>query len=735
MVLRFDSKPNICNPFSPPVRYALAVLAVVLATVMSWSIPVIGQRMMFLFFLFAIFEIALWLGMRRAVVATVLSLAAFNLLFMLPLWHSAPYQTFALNAGFCVLAVLVALSAHWHRRATRTLRKGKKYLSRAQAVAQTGSWLLDEPHHELYWSDEIYRLFGISKDVPFSYEMLIAAVHAEDRDRVERSWQAARQGETYDIEYRIVAAGDIKWVRARAEAERGVDGALLESFGTIQDVTERKQAEEKLHASEMRFKLLADLSARLLASENPQDVVEELCRSVMQHLRCDCFCNYLCDANSKLLHLNASVGIAAENIGGNQGLDYAAEVAEKVARKGMNIVVEDIRHCVAPNAAPAIASGIQAYACLPLLAQGRVLGTLAFGTRERTAFSSEDLQLMSTVADQVAIAIQRIIDKQQLALSQKRLSSIVESAMDAIVTVDAKHRIMMFNTAAEKMLGCSAEEALGSSFMRFIPERFRKTQTKDDCIFGQAGVNKRCIGESGNVMGLRADGQEFPIEASVSRTEVEGQQLCTLMLRDITERVRAEEIKRERLELQERLARVAATVPGAICTFRQRPDGSLCMPFASEVFEELYGLPPDEVAEDIGPLFAQIAAEKTRQNNKTIADCAHAMVPWHDTILYHHPQKGYIWIEGHFVPVRETDGGILWHGYVQDVTERKQAQEDLRDSYDELARFNRAAVGRELRLIELKKEVNALCLQLGCLPRYPLDFENETAPPLLKRTV
>lgn len=728
MVLRFNTKSDFhINELSPLVRYALALLAVALVTAATWYIPLIGQRTMFLLFLFAIFQIALWLGLKRAVMSTVLSLAVVNFLFLMPAWHAAPYHILVLNAGFCVLAGLVTLSAHLHRRSARALRKGKEYLDRAQAVARTGSWLLNVQRNELFWSDEAYRIFGIPKDVPLSYETFLIAVHPEDRDSVDRSWQAAMQGAPYDIEHRIVAAGEVKWVRARAELEYDSDGALRGGFGTVQDITERKQAEEKLHRSETRFKLLADVSARLLASENPEGVTEELCRAVMLHLECDCFCNYLIDMSGNGLRLNACAGIPAEQVGGIAWLDYGATVSNCVARDGTRIVAEDMQHCDEPLAAPAKAYGMQAYACHPLLAQGRVLGTLAFGTRLRTSFNAEELKLMSTVADQVAIAIQRIIDRQLLALSQKRLSGIVESAMDAIITVDAEQRVMMFNNAAEKMFGCPAAETVGTSVMRFIPERFRKAHGEGIRLFEQTGATRRRIGELGSIMGLRADGHEFPIEASVSQTEVEGKKLFTIILRDMTDRIRAEEIKRERLELQERLAKVAATVPGAICSFRLRPDGSTCVPFASQVFEEVYGIKPEEVAEDAGPVFAHISAGDAEQINRSIAESARTMSPWHDTIRYRHPIKGDIWIEGHFVPVREADGSILWHGYVQEVTERKRAEDDLRDTYEELARFNRAAVGRELRLIELKKEVNALCHQLGCPPRYPLDFENETA--------
>ncbi|MCG3159090.1 MAG: Sensor histidine kinase RcsC [Acidobacteria bacterium] len=129
----------------------------------------------------------------------------------------------------------------------------------------------------------------------------------------------------------------------------------------------------------------------------------------------------------------------------------------------------------------------------------------------------------------------------QQAFDKEALAWIIESAMDAIVTVDGAQRIVLFNAAAEKMFGCSAEEALGLPLDHFIPERFRHAHRRRIREFGQTQVTKRTMGSLGAVYGLRANGEEFPIEASISQIEANGQKLFTVILRDITERKRAEE--------------------------------------------------------------------------------------------------------------------------------------------------------------------------------------------------
>jgi PAS domain S-box-containing protein len=135
---------------------------------------------------------------------------------------------------------------------------------------------------------------------------------------------------------------------------------------------------------------------------------------------------------------------------------------------------------------------------------------------------------------------------------EDRLEAVVRSAMDAILTVDAQQRIVLFNAAAEKVFGCSASEALGEPLDRFIPERFRAAHRAHIERFGRTGDTSRRMGMQMPLRALRADGSEFPIEAAISHATVHGQKLFTVILRDITERRNAEEeIRRSHEELRQ----------------------------------------------------------------------------------------------------------------------------------------------------------------------------------------
>jgi PAS domain S-box-containing protein len=135
---------------------------------------------------------------------------------------------------------------------------------------------------------------------------------------------------------------------------------------------------------------------------------------------------------------------------------------------------------------------------------------------------------------------------------EARVEAIMRSAMDAIITIDADQRIVLCNLAAEKMFGCTPDQAIGAPLDRFIPERFRAAHRTHIERFGRTGETSRRMGLQTALWALRADGTEFPIEASISQATVGGRKLLTVILRDITERTRAEqELRRADDELRD----------------------------------------------------------------------------------------------------------------------------------------------------------------------------------------
>lgn len=159
--------------------------------------------------------------------------------------------------------------------------------------------------------------------------------------------------------------------------------------------------------------------------------------------------------------------------------------------------------------------------------------------------------------------IRDITDRKQaeenLRTSQERLAAVIGSAMDTIITVDKDQRIIVFNAAAEKIFGCPAAEAIGQALERFLPERSREAHRNHVQLFGSTGVTSRSMHSPGVLYGRRTNGEEFPLEATISRVTIGGEKLYTVILRDITQR-KVMEAALMRSEKLATVGRLAATV-------------------------------------------------------------------------------------------------------------------------------------------------------------------------------
>jgi PAS domain S-box-containing protein len=143
--------------------------------------------------------------------------------------------------------------------------------------------------------------------------------------------------------------------------------------------------------------------------------------------------------------------------------------------------------------------------------------------------------------------------------SQERMGAIISSAMDAVITIGADQRILVFNAAAEKTFGCPAAVAIGQSLDRFIPAGFREAHRRYVEAFASSGTTSRSMQSPGILFGLRANDEEFPLEATISQVTVSGEKLYTVILRDLTQRMQTEQalIRSEKLAS---FGRMAATI-------------------------------------------------------------------------------------------------------------------------------------------------------------------------------
>ncbi len=253
------------------------------------------------------------------------------------------------------------------------------------------------------------------------------------------------------------------------------------------------------------------------------------------------------------------------------------------------------------------------------------------------------------------------------------LTGLVETCMDAIVTVDDRQRIVLFNPAAEKMFGYPAAEVMGQPLSLLIPERVRAAHTEHIRQFGESGQTARAMGVLGEVRGVRRSGEEFPIEASITQVTAQGRRLFTAILRDTTRRRQAEEILRQERDKARQYLNVievmmlALDSEGRITLINRK--GWQALGYDED---ELIGrnwfatsLPASEL-EAVQAVFRKLMAGEVApveyfENSVLTKTGEQRLVKWHNVIL------------------RDETGqavGTLSAG--EDITERKEAEEKLR---------------------------------------------------------
>ena len=235
------------------------------------------------------------------------------------------------------------------------------------------------------------------------------------------------------------ANGTILAVQLQSISFENDPSALISCRTALIDVTQERRSAEELRQSEARFRLFARTAERLLSSPNPQAIVNDLCREVMAHLKCDVFINYVIDPTGRLF-LNAYEGIPASEARKIEWLDYGVAVCGCVARDGKRIIAEDIQHVPDERTDFVRGFGVQAYCCHPLMNLGQLIGTLSFGTRSRQRFTEREIEVMRTVADQVAVAMQRVQVEEALRQFSAMLERRVEERTAAATALSRQLR-------------------------------------------------------------------------------------------------------------------------------------------------------------------------------------------------------------------------------------------------------------------------------------------------------
>lgn len=177
---------------------------------------------------------------------------------------------------------------------------------------------------------------------------------------------------------------------------------------------------------------------------------------------------------------------------------------------------------------------------------------------------------------------------------EQQLAGIIDSAMDAIVTINAQRTVVVYNRAAAEMFGIPIAQALGSDLDRFIPERHREIHKRDIAAYASFGDTRRRMGQLQELTALRADGTEFPIEVSIAKVGEGDQVLMTAVVRDLTERrgvelarqalIAADAANRAKTEFLSRMSHEIRTPLNAVLGFAQIGLRDSASPQSDEAF-------------------------------------------------------------------------------------------------------------------------------------------------------
>jgi len=324
--------------------------------------------------------------------------------------------------------------------------------------------------------------------------------------------------------------------------------------------------------------------------------------------------------------------------------------------------------------------------------------------------TEEGMMVLGTIVD----ITERKEAEEKLRRSQEQLAGVIGSAMDAIITIDDEQRIVLFNGAAERMFLFPAEDALGQPLDRFIPSRFRaghKHHVKD---FGNTHVTRRSMGTLGALYGLRADGEEFPIEASISQIESDGQKLYTVILRDITERKRSDEALKEQ-------ARMLDLAPVLIRDL----DGRII--FWNAGAEQMYGWTTTEALDKLSQSLLQTEFPRPIAEIKARLYAHHH---WEGELLHSRKDGQRIVVASHWVVHSDEQGkpkAILEVN--NDITERKQAEKEIQRLNEEL---EQRVADRTAQLQAVNKELEAFSYSVSHDLRAPLRHINGFSQALLE---
>lgn len=279
--------------------------------------------------------------------------------------------------------------------------------------------------------------------------------------------------------------------------------------------------------------------------------------------------------------------------------------------------------------------------------------------------------------------------EEALRESEEKYRLLNDKMSDIVWIADMNLQTVHVSPSVQALLGFTPEERMRQS----ISEQL----TPDSLSYGMDAFAKALASEKQGHGDLQRtvtlvleyyhkDGSTRWMETIISGIRNHHGELTGLhgLSRDITHRRRVEEALRER---DSRFQKLSSHVPGMIYQFMKRPDGTYCLPFTTEAITDIFDCSPEDVREDISPITRVIYPGDLDGFMGSIESSAESMTDWQCEYRVQIPGRPIRWMFGHSTPEKLADGSIIWHGFNTDITDRRQAEEALRESEERYRRI------------------------------------------------
>ncbi|TMA89126.1 MAG: HAMP domain-containing protein, partial [Deltaproteobacteria bacterium] len=351
----------------------------------------------------------------------------------------------ALHRAHDNLEGLVAQRTAQLARVNESLRRSEAYLAEAQRLSHTGSWAFNVATRQIvHWSQEHFRIFGFDPEQGMpSFETLLQRIHPDDRARAaEVLERAIRERTDYELDWRIVPSdGTMKYLHAEGHPAFNSSGDLVESVGTVMDITERKRAERRLMTQYTITQILAEAATFA-------EVTPKILQTVCEFLLWDLGALWSLDREAGLLHCvevwhkesveDSQFEAASRESTFTPGIGLPGRVWSSHEPAYIPDVVHDANFPRAPIAAR---EGLHAAFAFPILLGGEVLGVIEFFSHEIRQPDQELLNMMATLGSQMGQFIERKRAEDALHHAQAELAHVTRVATLGEMTASIAHEI------------------------------------------------------------------------------------------------------------------------------------------------------------------------------------------------------------------------------------------------------------------------------------------------------